>query len=114
MNYLIVIFLIMWAVVYYSAWLIYKQKMGPYYKKLPQLRNNHENAGFLWVLLFLLNLWLKPSVFGFLVPSSILVVLTGLNLKRNKPTAVFVHVSLVLLTTMIALVLGVNSLAVKF
>lgn len=103
MMYSIVIFAILWIAVYYSAWLIYKQKLGPDYKKLPFLRSFHEKLGFLWVVFLLINLGWNPSIFGYLVPSSILVIWTGINLSKNKPTAVFVHVGWVLLTTIIAI-----------
>lgn len=103
MMYSIIAFVIVWIAVSFSAFLIYRQKMGPHYETLPALRRRHENLGFLWVVLLLINLALKPSVFGFLIPSSVLVVWTGINLKNNKPTAVFVHVGFVMITAVIAL-----------
>jgi hypothetical protein len=103
MIYSIVPLGIVWIAVFYRAYLIYKQKMGPHYETLPALRKGHENLGYLWLLLLLINLALNPSIFCFLMPSSVIVVITGINLIKNKPTAVFVHVGFALLTTAIAL-----------
>ena len=103
MIYWIDALMVVWIVTFYRAYVIYKQKMVPEYEILPQLRRSHENMGFVWSVLLLVNLGLRPWGFVWLLPSAALVVITGIRLRNNKPTAVFVHVAFVLLTTFIAL-----------
>ena len=108
-----------WIVASHSGFRVFRQKLTPEYRPLPGLIRRHVNVGLAWAFLLALTglaslvrsgAGVPESGFSLITPLvlglvSLAVVYTGYGLKIGKPSGVWVHVSLVLISTALGLVL---------
>lgn len=113
-----------WIAAWYSGFRIFKQKLTPEYHPLPGLIRKHVILALVWAVFLVFGgvmrlfrsgeedpdqkLALFPTLFHCFISSA--VIYTGIGLKKGKPTGVWVHVGLSLVSAGLFLIRGLKHL----